>query len=113
MFGIGMPEVVIILIVALLVIGPKKLPSLARSLGKGFREFKKATSDLQSSFDEDDFGNMNSEEPSSEKEETETPPSAGEDSSKSAEGAPPEARLTPETGPSGKEMTTGSEERER
>ena len=43
MFGIGMQELIIIAIIALIVVGPKKLPDLAKSLGKGFSEFKKAT----------------------------------------------------------------------
>jgi len=43
MFGIGMQELMIIAIIALIVVGPKKLPDLAKSLGKGFSEFKKAT----------------------------------------------------------------------
>ena len=47
MLGIGMQEILIILVVALIVIGPKKLPELARTLGKGFAEFKKAADDLQ------------------------------------------------------------------
>jgi sec-independent protein translocase protein TatB len=42
MFGIGMPEMILILAVALIVIGPKKLPDLAKSLGRAFGEFKKA-----------------------------------------------------------------------
>ena len=49
MFGIGMPEMLLILAVALIVIGPKKLPDLAKSLGKALGEFKKAASDLKDS----------------------------------------------------------------
>ena len=43
MFGIGMQELIIIAVIALIVVGPKKLPDLAKTLGKGFSEFKKAT----------------------------------------------------------------------
>ena len=49
MFGIGMPELILILAVALIVLGPKKLPDLAKSLGRALREFKKATSELKES----------------------------------------------------------------
>ena len=48
MFGIGMPELLLILGVALLVVGPSKLPDLAKSIGKGLGEFRKATDDIKS-----------------------------------------------------------------
>ena len=47
MFGIGFNEILIILIIALLVIGPKKLPEIARALGKGYREFRKSFEDIE------------------------------------------------------------------
>lgn len=47
MFGIGMPEMLLLLAVALIVFGPKKLPELAKSLGRALGEFKRATSDLK------------------------------------------------------------------
>lgn len=43
MFGIGMPELLVIAVVALIVVGPKKLPDIAKALGKGLAEFRKAT----------------------------------------------------------------------
>jgi len=51
MFGIGPTELVVILVVALLVLGPKRLPEIARSLGKGIAEFRRATADVTSEID--------------------------------------------------------------
>ncbi len=51
MLGIGMQEIIIVLIVALIVIGPKKLPDLARALGRALGEFRKATDDLKENLD--------------------------------------------------------------
>ena len=51
MFGIGMPELLLLLAIALIVVGPKKLPELAKALGRGLAEFKKATSDLKESLE--------------------------------------------------------------
>ncbi|HWR97004.1 MAG TPA: Sec-independent protein translocase protein TatB [Candidatus Methanoperedens sp.] len=47
MFGIGMQEVVLICAIALIVVGPKKLPELARALGKGYAEFRRAFDDMK------------------------------------------------------------------
>jgi len=50
MFGIGMTELLVILTVGLLVIGPKKLPELARSLAKGLAEFRRASTEMRREF---------------------------------------------------------------
>ncbi|MCB2227630.1 MAG: Sec-independent protein translocase protein TatB [Desulfarculaceae bacterium] len=50
MFGIGMPELLIILVVALIVVGPKKLPDMAKSLGKGLSQFRKAADEIKDEF---------------------------------------------------------------
>ena len=101
MFGIGLPELMVILVVALLVFGPTKLPELARSLGRGLAEFRRASADLRQSFAEA------TEEPRIDR----TPPKppdvpAGEAPSEPKTeqlevvgGGPPPAHGTPEIGP--------------
>ncbi len=51
MFGLGMGEIAIILVLALILLGPQKLPDAAKQLGKGLREFRKATEDLKHQFE--------------------------------------------------------------
>jgi sec-independent protein translocase protein TatB len=51
MFGLGFGEILIILVLALLLLGPQKLPDAAKQLGKGLREFRKATDDLKQQFE--------------------------------------------------------------
>jgi len=51
MFGLSFSEILIILVLALILLGPRRLPEVAKQLGKGLREFKKATDDLKQQFE--------------------------------------------------------------
>ena len=100
MFGIGLPELMVILVVALLVFGPTKLPELARSLGRGLAEFRRASTDLRQSFTEA------TEEPRIETAPPKPPVAPLEDAPGEAEadqieevGGPPPAAGTPEAAP--------------
>jgi sec-independent protein translocase protein TatA len=95
MFNLGMPEIVLILIVALVVLGPKKLPEMAKSLGKGLREFRKAADDLKESVEKDlrqDIGALSEKKPTN---KPDSPPSPEAEKSETAE-APPEKAGAPE-----------------
>ena len=52
MFGIGMPEMIVILVIALIVIGPSKLPEIARAIGKGYGELSKSMRGVREDFDD-------------------------------------------------------------
>jgi sec-independent protein translocase protein TatA len=67
MFGIGIPELAIIFVLALIVVGPQKLPELARSLGKGMAAFKNGAEDLQRSLREQTSSAGHTEPPPAEK----------------------------------------------
>ena len=64
MFGLGTAELLIILFIALVVLGPKELPKVARTLGRGIRELQRAKDDLKKNIEfEDDTDDVNKPEP--------------------------------------------------
>ncbi len=54
MFGLGFPELILILIIALIIFGPGKLPEVGKAIGKSVREFKKATNEIKQEFEIDE-----------------------------------------------------------
>lgn len=52
MFSLGVPEILIILLIALIIFGPKRLPEMGQSLGKAIREFKKSSQEIQKEIEE-------------------------------------------------------------
>ncbi len=53
MFNIGLPELILILVVALIVLGPRRLPEIAKALGRGLAEFKRATEEVKRQIEEE------------------------------------------------------------
>jgi sec-independent protein translocase protein TatA len=53
MGGLGLQEMIVILVIALIIFGPKKMPEIGKSLGKGIAEFKKASSELAKSWEQE------------------------------------------------------------
>ena len=130
MFNIGLPEMLIILAIALVVFGPNKLPELAKAFGKAMREFKKATEEVKESFEaetkdleelkttitQEDFLSHLSEEPSTEsKTVMETVPPTEVKESFPAENAPetsgPVKASAPEEIPSLEKASSSEEEK--
>lgn len=80
MFNIGFPELLLILAVALLVVGPSKLPELARSIGKAFGQFKRMADDVRDTIDQEVAVEEKKEEIEENKEEKKEIPPQGEES---------------------------------
>lgn len=109
MFGIGGWEMLLIGVVALLVFGPKRLPELARSMGKGLAEFRRASSDLRRSIDLDlDPTHLSAPDP-----ETQPPAQAGEPAAAipAAAASPAPPKKNEQDAPAVKDEPAASEDR--
>ncbi len=103
MFGIGMQELLLILVIALIVLGPKKLPEVAKALGKAMNEFKRATNDIKESLELDQslktvkksFDTMNNAQPAASANTSASGPSDVKAASPSHEEAAPKANDPP------------------
>lgn len=82
MFGIGFTELLLILVIALIVLGPEKLPDLAKALGRAFAEFKKASEELKKSIEVPDNPPGPKPEKYSSKDSSEKTSSASKDEKK-------------------------------
>ena len=87
---IGMPEMMIIAVIALIIFGPRKLPELGKSLGKSIAEFKRASNELKSTLEEE----IRTEELNDARKSAQIPPSASTAPSTPAPSAP-EGETTP------------------
>jgi sec-independent protein translocase protein TatA len=90
---IGMPEMVVIALIALIIFGPRKLPELGKSLGKSIAEFKRASNELKTTLEEE----IRTEELNDARKSAQIPPSASVPAPTSAPAAPgaPEGETTP------------------
>ena len=94
MFGsIGMPELIIILVIALIIFGPRKLPELGKSLGRSLNEFKKASTDLQNTLEQEIKIEEQKENVAKAKAEEKTASSAF-DNHDDQDGAPPQETVS-------------------
>src|SRR5438067_11315797 len=88
MLGLSMTEIVIVLGLALLLLGPDQLPSIAKTLGKGMREIRKATDDLKSTF-EQEMVRLDEPEPQRMLQPVSGDPAAARAGARAAASAPP------------------------
>jgi TatA/E family protein of Tat protein translocase len=110
---IGVPELIIIFVVALIVFGPRKLPELGKSLGKGLAEFRRASNELKSTIEEE-VRAIEADVPAS----SHTPPGSKSDSRRASDAnieeevstTPAETPVSPSAEPESKSSTSSSSE---